>query len=57
MGTLARVPNINSKILMWIHDFFSERKQKVVVAIFEDFCDFGCATGHRARTNSVPGLY
>ena len=32
MGKLSRVPNINSKILMWIHDFLSERRQKVVVA-------------------------
>ena len=31
MGKLSRVLNISSKILMWIHDFLSERRQKVVV--------------------------
>ena len=32
MGKRSRVPNINSKILMWIRYFLSERRQKVVVA-------------------------
>ena len=32
MGKLSRVPNINSKILMRIHDFLSERRQKLVAA-------------------------
>ena len=32
MGNLSRVPNINSKMLMWIHDFLSKCRQKVVVA-------------------------
>ena len=32
MGKPSRVPNIKSKILMWIHDFLSECSQKVVVA-------------------------
>ena len=32
MGKLSRVSNINSKILLWINKFLSERKQNVVVA-------------------------
>ena len=32
MGKRSRVPNINSKILIWIRYFLSERRQKVVVA-------------------------
>ena len=32
MSKLSKVPNINSKILMWIHDFLRDRKQRVVVS-------------------------
>jgi len=32
MNKLPKVPKINSKVLMWIHEFLRDRKQKVVVA-------------------------
>ena len=32
MNKLSKVRNINSKLLMWIHDFLSNRTQRVVVA-------------------------
>ena len=31
MKELSEVPNISSQILMWIHDFLKDRRQKVVI--------------------------
>ena len=48
MGKLSRVSNINSKILMWIHDLSSERRLKVVVAqsqSLETFVTLGVPQG------------